>query len=64
METDAPPTEPEKLRLKVVSGNAAGTLIEVEQELVIGREADGHGALASDVEISRRHARIASEAGG
>jgi pSer/pThr/pTyr-binding forkhead associated (FHA) protein len=64
METGAPQTEPEKLRLKVVSGNAAGMLIEVEQELVIGREADGHGALASDVEISRRHARIASEAGG
>ena len=56
--------EPEKLRLKVVGGNAAGTLIEVEQELVIGREADGHGALASDVEISRQHARIASEADG
>ena len=60
---EAPPP-PEKLRLKVVDGNAAGTLIEVEDELVIGREADGHGALASDVEISRRHARIASEADG
>jgi len=68
MEMSSPPPEApppaEKLRLKVVDGNAAGTLIEVEDELVIGREADGHGALASDVEISRRHARIAGEADG
>ena len=69
MERDAtPPPEPDeerdKLRLKVVDGNAAGTVIEVEEELLIGREIEGHGALASDIEISRRHARIASEGGG
>lgn len=47
------------LRLKVTAGNAAGTTIEVEDEFEIGRAADGAGALAADVEISRRHARIA-----
>jgi len=55
---------PEKLRLKVASGNAAGTVIEVEDELVIGRQAAGAGTLGNDIEISRRHARIAREADG
>ena len=54
----------DKLRLKVVEGNAAGEVIVVEEELVIGRQAEGDGALASDVEISRQHARISSETGG
>ena len=54
----------EKLRLKVVEGNAAGEVIVVETELVIGRQAEGDGALASDVEISRQHARISAETGG
>ena len=52
------------LRLKVSAGNAAGTTIEVEDELEIGRAADGAGALAADVEISRRHARIARSGSG
>jgi pSer/pThr/pTyr-binding forkhead associated (FHA) protein len=60
---DAPPA-PEKLRLKVVEGNAAGTVIEVEEEFVIGRAAEGDGTLASDVEISRQHARISAETDG
>lgn len=55
---------PEKLRLKVASGNAAGTVIEVEDELVIGRQAAGAGSLGNDIEISRQHARIASDAEG
>jgi predicted component of type VI protein secretion system len=55
---------PEKLRLKVASGNAAGTVIEVEDELVIGRQATGAGSLGNDIEISRQHARIAGDAGG
>jgi pSer/pThr/pTyr-binding forkhead associated (FHA) protein len=50
----------ERLRLKVAAGNAAGTVIEVEDELIIGRQASGAGTLAQDIEISRRHARIAS----
>lgn len=55
---------PEKLRLKVASGNAAGTVIEVEDELVIGRQAAGHGSLGNDIEISRQHARITRDADG
>lgn len=56
--------ETEKLRLKVCEGNAAGTVIEVEEELVIGRQAVGAGTLGNDIEISRRHARIVAEGGG
>jgi len=52
------------LRLKVVEGNAAGTVIEVEEQLVIGREAEGDGFLASDVESSRRPARVSAENAG
>ena len=53
-----------KLRLKVTAGNAAGSIIEVEDELVIGRQEPGPGSLANDIEISRRHARIAGETEG
>ena len=49
---------PERLLLEVVAGNALGSQIEVENDLLIGREARGVGALAEDNEISRRHARI------
>ena len=49
----------DKLRLKVTAGNAVGTEIEVEDELLIGRTAEGEGRLAEDIEISRRHAMIA-----
>jgi pSer/pThr/pTyr-binding forkhead associated (FHA) protein len=52
------------LKLKVTQGNAAGTSIEVEDELVIGRQADAVGRLAEDIEISRRHARIFREGSG
>lgn len=68
MESSAPPpgsaAAAEKLRLKVVEGNAAGSVIQVEDELVIGRQAGGPGDLGSDIEISRQHARIASDADG
>jgi len=56
--------ETEKLRLKVAAGNAAGSVIEVEQELLIGRQAAGAGTLGNDIEISRQHARIAPEGEG
>jgi len=56
--------ETEKLRLKVAAGNAAGSVIEVEKELLIGRQADGAGTLGNDIEISRQHARIAPEGDG
>src|SRR4051812_20232237 len=50
--------------LKVVAGNAAGSSIGVEQELVIGRSAPGEGSLGSDREISRVHARVYRDASG
>jgi pSer/pThr/pTyr-binding forkhead associated (FHA) protein len=52
------------MRLEVISGNAAGTSIAVEDELVIGRHAEGAGRLSEDEEISRQHARISREATG
>lgn len=55
---------PEKLRLKVVEGNAAGTVIEVGDGLMIGRQAEGDGALGNDIEISRQHARVERQPDG
>ena len=52
------------LRLEVISGNDLGNTITVEDELVIGRHADGVGRLAEDEEISRQHARISLEVTG
>lgn len=49
---------PGRLLLEVVAGNALGSQIEVEDEFLIGREAEGDGKLADDIEISRHHARI------
>jgi FHA domain len=51
-------------RLEVVAGNATGTSILVESELLIGRHADGPGRLADDQEISRSHARVTLEPNG
>jgi len=51
-------------RLEVVAGNAAGMSIVVEDELIIGRHAQGAGRLADDEEISRSHARITVDASG
>jgi serine/threonine-protein kinase len=47
------------LRLRVTAGNATGSEIQVDEELVIGRQASEEGTLGQDAEISRRHARIA-----
>ncbi len=52
------------MRLEVISGNAAGTTITVEDELVIGRHASGAGRLSEDVELSRQHARVSREVTG
>jgi hypothetical protein len=46
------------VHLEVVAGNAVGMSILVEDELVIGRHAEGAGRLADDEEISRAHARV------
>ena len=50
-------------RLEVVAGKAAGTVIVVDDELVIGRHAEGPGQLAGDDEISRAHARVTVDSG-
>jgi pSer/pThr/pTyr-binding forkhead associated (FHA) protein len=52
------------LHLEVIAGNAAGFMILVEDELVIGRHAEGAGKLSDDSEISRQHARISREESG
>src|SRR3954453_13696087 len=50
--------------LKIVSGNAAGQSIPLEQELVIGRSTPGLGSLGGDSEISRVHARVFHDPSG
>jgi hypothetical protein len=57
-------TDSTYLRLEVISGNATGDTIVVDDELVIGRHADGAGRLSEDEEISRQHARVSREATG
>ncbi|HEX2233459.1 MAG TPA: FHA domain-containing protein [Thermoleophilaceae bacterium] len=49
--------------LEVVAGPAAGSRLEVESELLIGRHADGPGGLGGDAELSRRHARVFVDSG-
>jgi pSer/pThr/pTyr-binding forkhead associated (FHA) protein len=51
-------------RLEVVAGKAVGMSILVEDEMVIGRHAEGAGRLADDEEISRLHARVSVDADG
>jgi pSer/pThr/pTyr-binding forkhead associated (FHA) protein len=51
-------------RLEVAAGKAAGMSIIVEDELVIGRHAEGAGRLAEDDEISRSHARVSLDPSG
>jgi pSer/pThr/pTyr-binding forkhead associated (FHA) protein len=51
-------------RIEVVAGNAAGTWLDVTDELLIGRHADGVGRLGDDEEISRYHARLRLDADG
>jgi hypothetical protein len=50
--------------LNVVAGNASGSSIPLEQELVIGRSTPGLGSLGGDSEISRVHARVYHDASG
>jgi pSer/pThr/pTyr-binding forkhead associated (FHA) protein len=51
-------------RFEVVAGKAVGMSILVEDELLIGRHAEGAGRLADDDEISRMHARVALDQSG
>src|SRR3978361_2270474 len=50
--------------LKVVAGNATGSSIALDAELVIGRSTPGLGSLGGDSEISRVHARVFHGPGG
>jgi pSer/pThr/pTyr-binding forkhead associated (FHA) protein/tRNA A-37 threonylcarbamoyl transferase component Bud32 len=66
-EPSAPPpaeTQDGELVLEVTVGDAAGTRIVVDAEVVVGRDTDGPGALGGDSELSRRHARVFRNAGG
>src|SRR5438270_2041372 len=51
-------------RLEVVSGKATGMSLLIDDELVIGRLAEGAGRLADDEEISRSHARLSMDSRG
>jgi pSer/pThr/pTyr-binding forkhead associated (FHA) protein len=51
-------------RFEVVAGRAIGMSIVLDDELLIGRHADGAGRLADDEEISRSHARISLDRSG
>jgi hypothetical protein len=50
--------------LKVVAGNASGSSIALDAELVIGRSTPGLGSLGGDSEISRVHARVYHDPSG
>jgi pSer/pThr/pTyr-binding forkhead associated (FHA) protein len=55
---------PATARFEVVAGRALGMSILLDDELLIGRHADGAGRLADDEEISRSHARISLDRSG
>jgi pSer/pThr/pTyr-binding forkhead associated (FHA) protein len=63
---DEPPGVPAGagVELVVTAGTAAGRRLSLEDELVIGRAVAGDGRLSDDHELSRRHARLARDAGG
>jgi predicted component of type VI protein secretion system len=48
-------------RLEVVAGKAVGMSILVDDDLLIGRHAEGDGRLGDDEEISRSHARVSTD---
>ncbi len=50
--------------LRVIQGNAAGSQLEVDDELVVGRGATDVGRLGDDPELSRQHARLSRGPGG
>jgi predicted component of type VI protein secretion system len=55
---------PGTARFEVVAGRAIGMSILLDDELLIGRHAEGAGRLADDEEISRSHARISLDRSG
>jgi pSer/pThr/pTyr-binding forkhead associated (FHA) protein/predicted Ser/Thr protein kinase len=50
--------------LVVSAGQALGRRLTAGEELVIGRSVSGDGGLPDDLELSRRHARVARESSG
>jgi hypothetical protein len=50
--------------LQIVAGNAAGSNIALDNELVLGRSTPGLGSLGGDSEISRVHARVYHDPSG
>jgi pSer/pThr/pTyr-binding forkhead associated (FHA) protein len=50
--------------LIVVTEEAAGETIDVNGDAVLGREGEGCPELGDDPKLSRRHARLARDAGG
>ena len=60
----SPDMSPAMARFEVVAGRAIGMSILIDDELLIGRHADGAGRLADDEEISRSHARISLDRSG
>ncbi len=65
-----PPSEPPGAAvaagavLVVTAGNAIGRRLDLADELVIGRAAEGEGRLGDDLALSRRHARVTRSASG
>jgi predicted component of type VI protein secretion system len=51
-------------RFEVVAGRAIGMSVLLDDELLIGRHAEGAGRLADDEEISRSHARLSLDRSG
>jgi ABC-type multidrug transport system ATPase subunit len=52
------------LTLIVTRGDAVGSEMRVDGELLIGRAVNGPGGLGGDPKLSRQHARIVTENGG
>ena len=50
-------------RIRITSGDEAGRVIEIDGELVLGRNQEGPGRIG-DIEISRTHARVYEDADG
>ena len=61
--SELPSSETDEV-LVVTAGGALGHRLTVTDELVIGRGVSGEGRLSDDLELSRRHARVARDASG
>jgi len=55
---------PSSTSLRVTAGPATGSLIQVDEEFLVGRSQAGDGALGGDSSLSELHARVARGASG